>query len=351
MPTVLVVDRDAGLAPLIREIAVSHGYMVLTAANGTEALGQLASAAPDLIVSDVVLEDMDGLDFHRRVQVLSGAAVPFVFLTTRASLKDRLDGLRSGADDYIVRPVASEELAARIAAVLYRVERTRTEERTRFESLKARTMHDVATELRQPVDDLVIQLNRLSEERINGDAGQQRDCLRRAIEDARRLGRAVDEMGWASSEGAEASLNSEPVRIAPIVRRSAASASRHAVDRNVQLSLSCGGLLSGNVDEAAMVRTLGSLLEAVVDFSPAGSEVSLHARRVQDMGLEFVIAEGNHETSGNGTPRPLHDALELARSVVRGHNGKFSVRRTEDGRQSYVLWVPGRTPRARHASH
>ena len=350
MPTVLVVDRDAGLAPLLHEISVLQGYAVLTVANGTEALSKLAGAAPDLIVSDVMLEDMDGLAFHRRVQILTGAAVPFVFLTTRAGLADRLDGLRSGADDYIVLPIVAEELAARIAAVLYRVERTRTEERARFEALKARTLQEVARELREPVDDLLVQLNRVSEER-SGDQEAQKQSLKRAGDDARKLGRIIEEMAWSGAEGAQATVKSEPVRIAPIVRRSAATASRRAVDRNVQLSLSCGGLLSGNVDEAAMVRTLGKLLEAVVDLSPSGSEVSLQARRVQDMGLEFVIAEGDRETSANGTPRPLHDALELARSVVGGHNGKFSVRRTDDGRQSYVLWVPGRTPRARHATH
>jgi DNA-binding response OmpR family regulator len=350
MPTVLVAGRDAGLALLTSEMARSDEYCLLRAANGTEALSQLVGEAPDLIIA-ATLDDMDRLAFCRRVQVLTGSAVPLILLSPNSDLDECLEGLHAGADDWIVaQAVTPQELAARAAAVLNRVARTRAEEGGRFDALRARTMQEVATRLSQPIDDLMLQLNRLSAERINGDPDLQRRCLMRAIEDTQSMKRIVDDMGWASAEGAETSLNSEPVRIAPIVRRSAATASRRAVDRNVQLSLSCGGLLTGNVDEGAMVRTLGSLLEAVVDLSPSGAEVSLQARRVRDLGLEFVISEGNRETSSADTPETLQHALELARSVVRGHNGKLSVRRTEDGRQSYVLWVPGRTPRAHRAT-
>jgi CheY-like chemotaxis protein len=328
------------LALLTSEMARSDEYCLLRAANGTEALSQLVGEAPDLIIA-ATLDDMDRLAFCRRVQVLTGSAVPLILLSPNSDLDECLEGLHAGADDWIVaQAVTPQELAARAAAVLNRVARTRAEEGGRFDALRARTMQEVATRLSQPIDDLMLQLNRLSAERINGDPDLQRRCLMRAIEDTQSMKRIVDDMGWASAEGAETSLNSEPVRIAPIVRRSAATASRRAVDRNVQLSLSCGGLLTGNVDEGAMVRTLGSLLEAVVDLSPSGAEVSLQARRVRDLGLEFVISEGNRETSSADTPETLQHALELARSVVRGHNGKLSVRRTEDGRQAMCCGCP-----------
>jgi len=349
MSKVLVVSHDSELFSLSRGISTPTGYEVCYAATGTEGLSQLANEAPDLIVSDLSLGDMDGLSFLRRVKVLTGAAVPFVFASAHASSSDRLEGLRAGADDWISLPMTPEELDARIAAILRRLARTRADERVRFDALKASTLQELSGRLREPVDSLLADLRLFSEERINESPEVQRQSIRHAIESACRLGHLVDEMGWVNAERSNTTLSWEPVRIAPIVRRSAATASRRTVDKNVQISLSCGGLLSGNVDEAAMVRTLGNLLEAVVDLSPEGSEVSLQARRVQDMGLEFIVAEGRREISGATNGRSLRDALELARSVVRGHNGKMSVRSTEDGRQSYVLWVPGRAPRSRHA--
>jgi DNA-binding response OmpR family regulator len=94
------------------------GYEVLTAARGDEALDILQIQTPDLVVLDVMMPDMDGFETLRRIRQHS--QVPVVMLTARGSDADKLQGLQSGADDYITKPFNPDELEARIAAVLRR---------------------------------------------------------------------------------------------------------------------------------------------------------------------------------------------------------------------------------------
>lgn len=115
---ILVVDDEPPIARLVRAKLKVDGYEVLTASHGQEAISILRTEAPDLIVLDVMMPDMDGFETLRRIREFS--TVPVVMLTARGSDMDKLKGLQSGADDYITKPFNPDELEARIAAVLRR---------------------------------------------------------------------------------------------------------------------------------------------------------------------------------------------------------------------------------------
>jgi DNA-binding response OmpR family regulator len=350
MPRILIVDDEPQLLFSIQEYLSHNGYDVFTAESGSEALKGMVEARPDLIISDIMMQDMDGHEFHRRVRALTGGSIPLLFLTAKSGLDDKLAGLRDGADDYMTKPFDPQELCARVATILNRVQQTRAKDRSDFDALRARTLARLASQLRQPVEDVNKQLDALAQARLANDPETQRVSLRRAIEAAHTLSELVDDLQWASADDIEQPFTWEPVRIAPIVRRSAASASRQAAAKKVQVSITCGGLLSGIVNEAAITRTLAGLLEAVVELAPQGGQVSVMARRAQDRGLEFIVTEGSSHANARGNPERLADALDLARHVAQGHHGKLDVQQTRDGRQSYMLWVPGRAPQAARAS-
>jgi DNA-binding response OmpR family regulator len=115
---ILVVDDEAPIVRLVKAKLRLDGYEVLTAARGDEALEILQIQTPDLVVLDVMMPDMDGFETLRRIRQHS--QVPVVMLTARGSDADKLQGLQSGADDYITKPFNPDELEARIAAVLRR---------------------------------------------------------------------------------------------------------------------------------------------------------------------------------------------------------------------------------------
>jgi two-component system KDP operon response regulator KdpE len=116
---ILVVDDEPPIVRLVKAKLRLDGYEVITASRGDEALEILEEETPDLIVLDVMMPDMDGFETLRRIRQHS--QVPVVMLTARGSDADKLQGLKSGADDYITKPFNPDELEARIAAVLRRV--------------------------------------------------------------------------------------------------------------------------------------------------------------------------------------------------------------------------------------
>lgn len=115
---ILVTDDDPGLRALVSTALTRAGYTVVTAANGQAALMQAAREAPALIVLDIGLPEMDGLEVCRRIRATSD--VPILFLTARDDEVDRILGLELGADDYVTKPFSPRELVARIKAILKR---------------------------------------------------------------------------------------------------------------------------------------------------------------------------------------------------------------------------------------
>jgi two-component system response regulator MprA len=115
---VLVVEDDEDIADVLRRSLRNEGYEVRTSADGVEALDVAAGFFPDLVVLDLGLPRMDGVEVCRRLRADSD--VPILMLTARAETEDRVGGLDSGADDYLVKPFERRELLARIRALLRR---------------------------------------------------------------------------------------------------------------------------------------------------------------------------------------------------------------------------------------
>ena len=116
---ILVVDDDLAVCRSIDRALRLEGYEVDTVASGGEALEAVASGSPDALVLDLQLPDLDGLAVCRRIRE-AGDDIPILMLTARHGIDDRVQGLDAGADDYLVKPFALEELLARLRALLRR---------------------------------------------------------------------------------------------------------------------------------------------------------------------------------------------------------------------------------------
>jgi two-component system response regulator MprA len=116
---ILVVDDDAPIRRMLQRTLVAEGYQVALAVDGGDALAAIERSVPDLLVLDVAMPGVDGLAVCRRARE-RGLATPILLLTARDAVSDRVDGLDAGADDYLVKPFATEELLARVRALLRR---------------------------------------------------------------------------------------------------------------------------------------------------------------------------------------------------------------------------------------
>ena len=120
MAKVLIVDDEPNIREVVGLYLPRDGHEVVSASDGEEALSVFGSAVPDLVILDLMLPKVGGLEVCRRMQ--AQRRVPLIMLTARGEEEERIVGLSLGADDYVVKPFSPRELAARVAAVLRRVE-------------------------------------------------------------------------------------------------------------------------------------------------------------------------------------------------------------------------------------
>jgi two-component system response regulator MprA len=119
-PRVLVVDDDRAVRESLRRSLEFNGYDVALAADGAEALAGIAATAPDVVIMDVMMPRLDGIETTRALRS-AGNDLPILVLTARDAVGDRVEGLDAGADDYLTKPFALQELLARLRALLRRV--------------------------------------------------------------------------------------------------------------------------------------------------------------------------------------------------------------------------------------
>jgi DNA-binding response OmpR family regulator len=127
--TVLVVDDEPTILEIVGRYMERAGYETYEAADGFEALRLAGLHRPDLVVLDLMLPGIDGIEVMRQLHELPGDPIAVILLTARGEESDRLVGLRKGADDYVVKPFSPKELVARVEAVLRRIAPADQEER------------------------------------------------------------------------------------------------------------------------------------------------------------------------------------------------------------------------------
>ena len=152
MQNVLIIDDDPKLLKMLQRTLVYENLNVLTATDGLEALPLVQSQRPDLIIVDWIMPKMDGLSFIQRLRDEENKTL-ILMLTARDAIENRVEGLESGADDYLVKPFAPAELVARVHAMMRRVEARPENQRVTYADV---TLDPSTREARR--DDLQLQL-------------------------------------------------------------------------------------------------------------------------------------------------------------------------------------------------
>jgi two-component system response regulator MprA len=148
---ILVVDDEPAVLDAVDRALRLEGYDTELATDGREALDALAAGAPDALVLDLLMPRVDGLEVCRRLRA-AGDRTPVLVLTARASVSDRVRGLDAGADDYLVKPFALEELLARLRALLRRGGGAGEQELLRFADIELRPLEHTVRRGRRAVE-------------------------------------------------------------------------------------------------------------------------------------------------------------------------------------------------------
>ncbi|GAX91625.1 response regulator transcription factor [Effusibacillus lacus] len=130
---IIVIEDDKKISAMLRRGLTYEGFDVITAENGRKGLLMVLEEIPDLVILDVMMPGIDGLEVCRRLR--KEGNIPILMVTARDTVEDRVRGLETGADDYLVKPFAFEELVARVKALLRRAKGDETKDRLQFADL------------------------------------------------------------------------------------------------------------------------------------------------------------------------------------------------------------------------
>jgi len=158
MMRVLVVDDDPDIVSILRRGLAYEGYTVDTASDGNEALAKVRQAEPDVVVLDIMMPGLDGVEVARRLRETDD--VPILMLTAKGTTADKVEGLDSGADDYVVKPFDIDELLARVKSLLRR-RQPREGEVLRFSDLTLDTASREASRGNRAIDLTTLQYDLL----------------------------------------------------------------------------------------------------------------------------------------------------------------------------------------------
>jgi two-component system, sensor histidine kinase and response regulator len=356
-PTILIIDDEPALLLGLAAVIRRHGYNVITATNGREGLEKARGARPDLIVSDVMMPPPNGFELRKLISLDSNlASIPFIFLTARSNVEDRVSGIRGGADDYITKPFAPDELLARIEALLRRVKTEQARGREQMKEIAQQDMiklrdeifRNFQHELRTPLSNIMIPLEMAANHRFNNPEEQSK-FIKIALSNADRLESLVTDLILLSNID-HGSLNT--IRQPIDINLNILTPVRKRLDRYQSKQLEFLAEISEQSKISAPRRefthALVHLMDNAFKFSPEKARVKLAVRPGSDGGVAIVIQD-----EGPGIPSELREkaferfyqasqgdrrqyeglgvGLTIARSVFRSLKGDLQIANSPKG--------------------
>lgn len=363
-PLILVVEDDLALLEGVSELLKLSDYQVLTATNGREALGVLEDQRPDLIISDIMMPEMDGYEFHAAVRERPEMfTIPFIFLTARGEKRDIRRGKASGADDYITKPFDDEDLLVTVESKLKRwagLQKQRDEE---IEDVKHRILLTLSHEFRTPLTYIINYADMLNVTDPSASHEDFQEFMSGIRRGAKRLNKLVEDflvlVELETGEAREAYLyrrqefDDTSAWLRVVTRRFQADAEAEGLELIIDIPDDLPSIMG---DEVYLTDAIGRLLENAIKFSREESEwIRVSAREageflridVHDQGIG--VAPENVETLFDLFHQLNREELEqqgtgaglaICKGIVDIHGGKVALESVQGEGSTFTVMIP-----------
>jgi two-component system, sensor histidine kinase and response regulator len=282
--TILIIDDDDALRIGLAATLQRKGFTVVSASNGQAGLEKARLAHPDLIICDVMMPPPDGFELRRLLSLEpSLAATPFIFLTARSGIADRLTGIDNGADDYITKPFDPNELVARVEAVFRRVELEQAHGREQMKKIAEQELekfrHEVLQnfhhELRTPLTNIMLPLEAILQSRFT-DPEQQARFIRMALLNADRLeSLTTDFILLTNLDHGDLNTVRQPIDVETQILSPARRRLQRYADKHLQFVTHVSVLGEIRAPRKEFAHIIVHLLDNAFKFSPEGGTVEL----------------------------------------------------------------------------
>ena len=311
--TILIIDDEPALRLGLAAKIKRQGYTVVTAADGLEGIQKAGEILPDLILSDVMMPPPNGFEVRRLMSLDERLApIPFIFLTARNSVDDRVSGIRDGADDYITKPFETEELFARIDAVLRRVRAAKAHGREEMkeiarldmERLKREVLQNFHHEMRTPLTNIIMPLEFVINKKFD-DPDEQTRFIRMALSNVDRLESLVtDFILMTNIDHGDLNNIRQPISVDNHILYPVNKRLERYQSRNIQFipQFSLQGEITAPRRE--FVQAVMHLLDNAMKFGQEGGTVKLMVESAADGSASITIQD-----DGPGIPREFRDKV------------------------------------------
>lgn len=367
--TILIIDDEPALLLGLAAKIKRQGYQVFTACDGREGMQRAKEVLPDLILSDVMMPPPNGFELRRLMeQDPHLASIPFIFLTARSGVEDRVSGIRDGADDYITKPFISEELFVRIEAVLRRVkvaqargrEEVRESARQDMEKLKREILQNFHHEMRTPLSNIVMPLELVVNHKFK-DPDEQMHFIRTALSSVDRLDSLVtDFILLTNIDHGDLNRIRQPIDINDHILQPARKRLERYKSKELHFTqdISLQGALTAPRRE--FTHALIHLVDNAFKFTPAGGKVKLMLESSEDGAAAITVQD-----DGPGIPPEFREkvferfyqidqgdtreyeglgaGLTIARAVFTSLGGAVSILESSLGCRVQAI-LPGKRP-------
>ena len=367
--TILIIDDEPALRLGLAAKIKRQGYEVHTASDGRDGLQKAKECLPDLILSDVMMPPPNGFELRKLMeQDPQLASIPFIFLTARTGVDDRVSGIRDGADDYITKPFETEELLARVEAVLRRVRREqergreemRESARRDMEKLKQEILQNFHHEMRTPLTNIIMPLELVVNKRFE-DPEEQIHFIRMALSSVDRLESLVTDfilltnIDHGNLNVIRQRIDCENHLLLPIKKRLA-----RYKDKQLVFVHEMSGQGEITAPRREFTHALVHLVDNAFKFSPMGGKVGLFTDIGMDGGAVITV-----ENEGAPVPSALREkvferyfqgsqgdnrefeglgvGLFIAREIFRSLGGNVVILDSPDGCRIQAM-LPDRRP-------
>jgi two-component system sensor histidine kinase/response regulator len=360
---ILVVEDDPLMAQGIADILNVEGYRVETVPNGRAALMKMRSKTPDLVLSDIMMPEMDGYDLCALVRATpQWRTLPFIFLTALGQKVDRRRGLELGADRYLAKPFEPDDLLLAVRSGLQRAADHRAETAAAISGLRTTMLATLNHEFRIPLTYITGYSQLLADEGMKMDQDNFRLCVSSLCHGVDRLRRLVENvliLTQIDSGELKTLVRMFPQRtenISDIVSSVVRSRQLEAKARQVRLeTLITSGLPSLAISVEYVSQIIDHLLDNAIRFSNAGGTVTLTVSRA-DPGIELSVSDDGIGIRTDAlawvfdgfrqVDRPLQEqqgaglGLAIVRGLAEAHGGGVTIESAPDTGTTVTVYLP-----------
>jgi two-component system sensor histidine kinase/response regulator len=328
IPLILIIDDDPGLLMGVTATIRKHGYHVVTAEDGNDGFEKAKKNLPDLILSDVMMPSLNGFELRRLMSLDPQlSSIPFIFLTARSEMEDKVSAIKDGADDYITKPFVVYELIARIGAVLRRVkiatESGREQAKVVAEADLERVRHEILQnfhhEIRTPLSNIMMPLQLVINNKFN-DAQEQSRFLNMALSSASRLESLTTDLILLSNID-QGNLNTirQSIDLNMDIRASVNRRLERYADKGLEFTMDIQARGSVAAPRREFTHALVHLVDNAFKFSSRNGKVHLRVSTRENGGAVVDVFD-----NGPGIPPHLYEKVfERFYQVSQGDAREF----------------------------